>query len=89
MIEPFLSQNYDFIIPLIDARRMEVYCAVFDGNSGEIISETEAKILDENSFQEFAAKKVLFVGDGANKAKEIYHSQMPNSMKTFILQQII
>ena len=37
MIEPFLSQNYDVIIPLIDARRMEVYCAVFDGNSGEMI----------------------------------------------------
>lgn len=77
MIEPFLRQNFDFIIPLIDARRMEVYCAVFDGNSGEIISETEAKILEENSFQEFAAKKVLFVGDGANKAKEIL--SLPNA----------
>ena len=71
MIEPFLSQNYDVIIPLIDARRMEVYCAVFDGNSGEMISETEAKILDEQSFKEVEGKKILFVGDGAKKAKEI------------------
>lgn len=71
MIEPFLGQNYDYIIPLIDARRMEVYCAVFDGNSGEIISETEAKILDETSFNEFEGKKVLFLGDGAKKAQEI------------------
>ena len=71
MIEPFLSQNYDVIIPLIDARRMEVYCAVFDGNSGEMISETEAKILDEQSFTELEGKKILFVGDGAKKAKEI------------------
>ena len=71
MIEPFLSQNYDVIIPLIDARRMEVYCAVFDGNSGEMISETEAKILDEQSFKEWEGKKILFVGDGAKKAKEI------------------
>ncbi len=71
MIEPFLSQNYDVIIPLIDARRMEVYCAVFDGNSGEMISETEAKILDEQSFTEWEGKKILFVGDGAKKAKEI------------------
>ncbi len=29
MIEPFLGDNYDFIIPLIDARRMEVYTAVY------------------------------------------------------------
>ena len=71
MIEPFLGKNYDVIIPLIDARRMEVYCAVFDGNSGEMITETEAKILDEQSFTELEGKKVLFVGDGAAKAKDI------------------
>ena len=71
MLEPFLGQNYDVIIPLIDARRMEVYCAVFDGNSGEMISETEAKILDEKSFKELEGKKILFVGDGAKKAEEI------------------
>ena len=71
MIEPFLNQNFDYIIPLIDARRMEVYTAIFDGNSGKMISETEAKILDETTFQEFADKKIIFVGDGATKAKEI------------------
>ncbi|SIQ07865.1 tRNA threonylcarbamoyladenosine biosynthesis protein TsaB [Chryseobacterium sp. RU37D] len=71
MIEPFLGKNYDFIIPLIDARRMEVYTAVYEGNSGEEISPTEAKILDEASFEEFRDKKVIFVGDGAKKAKEI------------------
>lgn len=71
MIEPFLGKNYDVIIPLIDARRMEVYCAVFDGNSGKMVTETEAKILDEQSFTELEGKKVLFVGDGAAKAKDI------------------
>ena len=71
MIEPFLGQNYDVIIPLIDARRMEVYCAVFDGNSGEMLTETEAKILDEQSFKELEGKKILFVGDGAKKAQDI------------------
>ena len=71
MIEPFLNKEYDFIIPVIDARRMEVYSAVFDGVSGEMISATEAKILDENSYQEYKDKKILFVGDGAKKAKEI------------------
>lgn len=71
MIEPFLNKEYDFIIPVIDARRMEVYSAVFDGNSGVMMTETEAKILDENSYQEYQDKKILFVGDGAKKAKEI------------------
>ena len=72
MVEPFLDQNFDYIIPLLDARRMEVYTAVFDGSSGKMLTETEAKILDETSFQEFKDKKVIFVGDGASKAKEIF-----------------
>ena len=71
MIEPFLGKNYDVIVPLIDARRMEVYCAVFDGNSGEMITEKKKKILEEQSFTELEGKKVLFVGDGAAKAKDI------------------
>lgn len=77
MVEPFLEQNYELIIPLVDARRMEVYTAVYNGISGEELSSTEAKILDENSFEEFKDKKVLFVGDGALKAKEIL--QLPNA----------
>jgi len=76
MIEPFLDQNYDFVVPLIDARRMEVYTAVYDGKTGKELSETEAKILDETSFEEFNNKKILFVGDGAKKAQEII--QLPN-----------
>lgn len=71
MIIPFLNKGYDYIIPMVDARRMEVYCAVFDGVSGNQITETEAKILEENSFTELEGKKILFVGDGAEKAQEI------------------
>lgn len=71
MVEQFVNQGFELIIPLIDARRMEVYTAFFDGTSGEMIKETEAKILDENSFSELVDKKVLFIGDGAKKAQEI------------------
>ncbi len=77
MIEPFLSREFDFVIPLLDARRMEVYTAVFNGKTGEMLSETEAKILDETSFLEFIDQKVIFVGDGATKAKAIL--QLPNA----------
>lgn len=77
MITPFLGQNYTYIIPLLDARRMEVYTAVFDGETGKMMGETEAKILDASSFSEFKDQKVLFIGDGATKAKEIL--QLPNA----------
>ncbi len=77
MVEEFVNQGYELIIPLIDARRMEVYTAFFDGKSGEMIKETEAKILDETSFSELADKKVLFIGDGAKKAQDILN--LPNA----------
>ena len=57
--------------PLIDARRMEVYSALFDAENNEkrgILAE----IIDESSFTEFLNKsKVYFAGDGAEKCKEI------------------
>ncbi|MCK4561362.1 MAG: tRNA (adenosine(37)-N6)-threonylcarbamoyltransferase complex dimerization subunit type 1 TsaB [Flavobacteriaceae bacterium] len=61
----------EFIIPLLDARRMEVYCAVFD-NKNQQIQKTKAEIIDKNSFLEFLEKgKTYFLGDGAEKCKEI------------------
>ena len=71
MMRPFLSMGYDLVIPLVDARRMEVYTAVFDGNTGETLVATHPKILDENSFLEYKGKKILFVGDGTKKAQGI------------------
>ena len=76
LAQSLVNQGYDLIIPMIDARRMEVYTAVFD-NSGKMISGIEAKILDENSFEEFADKKIAFVGDGVEKSKEILN--LPNA----------
>ena len=75
MVEPFLNQGFDLIIPLIDARRMEVYTAVYDGNTGEELSKTDNLILEENSFEQFYDKNILFVGDGCTKAKEILSIQ--------------
>jgi len=57
------------IIPLLDARRMEVYSAVFDYTYKEIRT-IKAEIIDEHSFLEFLEKgKVYFLGDGAEKCK--------------------
>ena len=70
MVEPFLNREYDYIIPLIDARRMEVYTSVYN-KLGEVISPTQALVLDENSFEKYAGKKVIFIGDGAKKVQDI------------------
>ncbi|NNC70027.1 MAG: tRNA (adenosine(37)-N6)-threonylcarbamoyltransferase complex dimerization subunit type 1 TsaB [Flavobacteriaceae bacterium] len=59
------------IVSLLDARRMEVYSAVFD-HSNRQIREIRAEIIDESSFDEYLSKgKVYFLGDGAEKCKEV------------------
>lgn len=57
--------------PMIDARRMEVYCAVFTKN-GECVLPTCAKIIDEHSFEDILQQhSLVYFGDGAEKCKEV------------------
>jgi tRNA threonylcarbamoyladenosine biosynthesis protein TsaB len=59
------------ICPMIDAKRMEVYCAVYD-QKGKELREIQAEIIDESSFQDFLADNtVVFGGEGAGKCKPI------------------
>ena len=63
--------DFRYIIPMIDARRMEVYTAVFSPD-GKQLTETEAKIIDGGSFAEqLAAGHVLFIGDAADKCRTV------------------
>lgn len=64
-----INTQHALIIPMMDARRMEVYTAVFDQNHHKI-SEVEALVIDENSFNEVSEKAYL-IGDGASKCKEV------------------
>ena len=60
-----------YIIPMIDARRMEVYAAIFSYNL-DYIRETKAEIINETSFSELLDdRKVYFLGDGAEKCKNV------------------
>ncbi|OAD90554.1 tRNA N6-adenosine(37)-N6-threonylcarbamoyltransferase complex dimerization subunit TsaB [Aequorivita soesokkakensis] len=60
-----------YIIPLLDARRMEVYSAVFNSGKKQI-RETKAEILDENSFSDYLnERKTIFIGDGSNKFESL------------------
>ncbi|MFY0591895.1 tRNA (adenosine(37)-N6)-threonylcarbamoyltransferase complex dimerization subunit type 1 TsaB [Roseivirga sp.] len=64
------TENY-LIAPMIDARRMEVYTAVFDAELNQVL-ETAPMILDEQSFSEtLQYKSVLFFGDGSDKFQSL------------------
>jgi tRNA threonylcarbamoyladenosine biosynthesis protein TsaB len=64
-----VSNKYGIIIPMIDARRMEVYSAIFNSKN-EMIREVKAEVLTENSFDDFL-ETVYFIGDSNEKAKTI------------------
>jgi len=64
-----VKQNDGLIVPMIDARRMEVYSAVFNSNK-EMIREVQAEILTEESFAN-QTETIYFVGDSNEKAKSV------------------
>ena len=61
------------IQPMIDARRMEVFTASFDKNY-QIVGQTKALVLDENSFEDIQ-EKIHFIGDGAEKSEAVLKSE--------------
>jgi len=64
-------EKADLFCAMIDARRNEVFTAIYDTNLTEILSP-QALVLEGNSFNSFTKdKKVLFLGSGAEKWKEI------------------
>jgi len=64
--------------PMIDARRMEVYTALYDSKFDTPVLDTHAKIINENSFQEYINKKyrIILGGDGAEKCALVLHSPL-------------
>lgn len=75
--ENLLPEGCRYIVPMIDARRMEVYTNVFTPD-GVQVGETEPKIIDADSFSDLLEQgPVLFIGDGAGKCADIIKS--PNA----------
>ncbi|TKC09027.1 tRNA (adenosine(37)-N6)-threonylcarbamoyltransferase complex dimerization subunit type 1 TsaB [Pedobacter frigoris] len=59
------------ICSMIDARRMEVFTAVYNAKLDSIV-DTSAKIIDEHSFaEELNSGVLMFIGDGAAKCKDV------------------
>ena len=76
--EPFLKMA-DHCRPMIDARRMEVFTALYN-HDGELLEEPNAKIVDENCFaEELTNFKTIFCGNGAAKCEELLN-KYPNAI---------
>lgn len=71
---PFCGSG-DVIIPMLDARRMEIYMSIVS-SSGEIIEASQPLIVEENPFLKYLNNgKVYFIGDGVGKLRAILDHQ--------------
>ena len=61
------------LVPMLDARRMEVYSAIYDGDYNNV-RVIQAEVIDENSFSDYN-QKLYFLGDGAQKCKAILNKE--------------
>ncbi|MDP4265355.1 MAG: tRNA (adenosine(37)-N6)-threonylcarbamoyltransferase complex dimerization subunit type 1 TsaB [Bacteroidota bacterium] len=76
-------ENADLFCPLIDARRMEVFMAVYDRRMTQIIPPA-SMIVDKNSFADLlSSNKTLFSGSGSKKLQSVlFHANAVFSPKT-------
>lgn len=56
-------------IPMLDARRMEVYAAVYNGTT--LLEEVKPVVLDDQSFSTYKSNTVTYIGTGTTKFKEL------------------
>jgi tRNA threonylcarbamoyladenosine biosynthesis protein TsaB len=68
-------QNWpsEMVYAMIDARRMEVYLATFDGH---VFTEPEAVVLDKRYMEQMPKQSLLLIGDGAAKCQPILQNNM-------------
>ncbi|MGD1842821.1 MAG: tRNA (adenosine(37)-N6)-threonylcarbamoyltransferase complex dimerization subunit type 1 TsaB [Thermonemataceae bacterium] len=82
-VQPY-NINGALLCPMLDARRMEVYCGIWDQQL-QVQVATQAKVIDEEAFRETLDQHpILFFGNGAQKCKAIL-SHHPNA---FFLEEV-
>ena len=66
-------QDGDYLLPMIDARRMEVYTALYQLQNGQFVLENDiaAKVIDSAEALAYGNGRNVFFGDGAAKCKDI------------------
>ena len=68
-----MLQPGDLLVPMIDARRMEVYCSVYDASLG-LVTPTQALVVDAESFKDYEGHRLWLFGDGAPKLASLFES---------------
>lgn len=73
------SENQGIIVPMIDARRMEVYTATY-AHDLSLVEEVKAKIVDEDFVKSLPAETpIVFCGNGVEKCKPLLQD-LPNAI---------
>ena len=73
LAQKYKTKNEEILVPMFDARRMEVYFSIFDKNH-KILKPPTSRILSEDFFQDFPNKKKVIFGNGAEKCKSVFNS---------------
>ena len=75
-IQEGLPEGCKYIVPMIDARRMEVYTATYTA-TGERLTEVEPLVVEQGAYASLLAEgPVLFIGDGVLKCREVIDSPL-------------
>ncbi|HMM11130.1 MAG TPA: tRNA (adenosine(37)-N6)-threonylcarbamoyltransferase complex dimerization subunit type 1 TsaB [Bacteroidales bacterium] len=74
MANPGITSPDDLLIPMVDARRMEVYAAIFDIHGNRML-QTEAIVLNEQSFSGITTGRLWLFGNGAAKTIQIFEKR--------------
>ena len=73
LAQKYKTINEEILVPMFDARRMEVYFSIFDKNHKQLKSPI-SRILSEDFFHDFPNKKKVIFGNGAEKCRSIFNS---------------
>jgi tRNA threonylcarbamoyladenosine biosynthesis protein TsaB len=71
LIESIDIPDTALLIPMLDARRMEVYTGIYRKDLS-VVESVSAKIVDKDSFNEFNDQELFLFGDGAEKFRELF-----------------
>jgi len=74
LMDSFNIPDKGLLVPMLDARRMEVYTGIYQKDL-TVVESVSAKIVDINSFNDFSEKELFLFGDGAEKFKELFADQ--------------
>ena len=87
MAQGFNAGKDELIVPMIDARRMEVYSAVYDSEKKRV-SEIEAIVVDDQYYSNFRSeKKLVLAGDGADKCQALFQNESSIIIQTSFVPQ--